>query len=563
MLTIFLLVVLAFLLIPRPFPWILKRLGLLVLAAGFVLAVGLAFENSSQLTLTLTALDQKNESAEGTEVWLEKVIIDGQEHDPRDLFTGDWLAEEGWLKWRSYDKDAENHHTLTAILRRGGKLQLVFDSCKWRGMVKNEADGRSYTLDTFAPTDKPRTKTQTFELKTEATFFQINRSGLLRILIVCLTLTAALFMGVRTLKRKRQGLPVFQSELKTDGSRELWLDVLKIISAFFIVQIHTVGSGYQSNFGAAGWWPAHFLNVVPRFAVPLFMMISGALLFGREIQLDKALKKAGKTIILLLFWNLVYLMINRLSWNKDDIWQQILAIPVKRQFSGHLWYIYFVVWMYLFSPILSVLYRVLNVKQRLYFVVLTLIVPGVLDLYNSWFGFGGASPIQSWQLYMVPSYAGLMLLGRLIYDEAGRFGHAGLCGLLFTLTGFAGAFFLTAAYCKEHGSSHDLFISENRLFIVMYAAGVFLLGRSVSQGLDQMPQKTAQMTVYLSKRSLGIYLFHCVLITLLPQLPYFEPMLAESHYSLYTLLRVCVYFVISVYCVILMSEIPVLKKTVM
>lgn len=562
LLTIFLLVILAFLLIPKPFSWVLKRLMLFLLAAGCVLALGTVFGNPGQQRLTVTALDQKNENAEGTEIWLSKVIIEGKEYEAQSFFTGSWLADEGWLKWRSYDKDAGDHRTLTASIPQGGNIQLVFDTCKWRGLAKIEVNGKSFTVDTYDRQDKPGTQTQIFAVNTEASFFSLTRKGVLRLIIVCLTAAAALCTGVRALRRKKQGLPVFQTELKPGGGRELWLDVLKLVSAFFIVQIHIINPEYQSDFGSAGWWSTHFLYVIPRFSVPLFMMISGVLLFGREIPIEKALKKGGKTVVLLFVWNFIYLIISRFSWNEDDIWRQILTIPVK-QFSGHLWYIYFLVWMYLFSPILSAMYRVLSVKQRLYFVILTLIAPGILDLYNSWFGFGGASPIQSWQLYLVPSYAGLMVLGRLLYDEAGRFKYIWLCGLVFTLAGFAGAFFLTAAYCKTYGASHDLFISENRLFIVLFAAGVFLMAKSISQRLNSMPQKAAQMVSYLSKRSLGIYLFHCILPTLLPQLPYFESLLAESHYSFYTLLRVCVYFVISVYCVVLMSEIPVLKKTVM
>ncbi len=564
LITIFLTSALVILLVPKPFRWTLKRLFLLFLIAALTMAIGVVFARTAETAVTITALKEKNESAEGTEIWLQKVIVDGEEYAPDELFSGDWAKEDGWLKWRAYDKDADSKRKLTGSIPRGSEIQLVFDACKWRGLAELETERGSYTIDTFAPTDKPKTQIKIFDFSTPPQIHKVSGKVVLQTVIAGLTALAICSMAIKAAIRKRKGMPLVPAESKGLEKREIWLDVLKIVSAFFIVQIHTVGGGYQSSFGSDGWWTVHFLNVIPRFAVPVFMMISGVLLLGREIPIGKAAKKAGKAVVLLVGWNLVYLLLNRLLRdNNADVWKEILAIPVKRQFSGHLWYIYFLVWMYLFNPVLSSLYRALSVRERCFFVLITLLIPGALDLYNSWYSFGGASPIQSWQLYMVPSYAGLMVLGRLLYDEAGKIRFKWLLGMFCTVVGFSGAYFLTAAYCKTRGASSDLFMSENRLFIVIFAMGVFLLAAALSGWLNGMSGGGKRVIVFISKRSLGIYLFHVIPIWTMSKIPIFDELLSSSHSAVYTLLKCGVYFLISIYCVAAMSEIPVLKKAVM
>ena len=379
-----------------------------------------------------------------------------------------------------------------------------------------------------------------------------------------LTLTAAFFVLLEAWKRKNQGPPIVDKTEKVEDSREIWLDLLKVVSAFFIVMIHAVGSGYQKTFGTGVWRAFLILNVLPRFAVPVFMMVSGALMLGKEISIKKAVRKAGKTAFLLVVWNLFYLFLRCALWGEmDNLWQQIFAIPVKRQFSGHLWYIYFLVWMYLFAPVLGSLYRALSRNKRFYLVCITLLVPGVLDLYNNWFSFGGQTLLASYQLYMVPSYVGLMVLGRLIYDEFSKVRYAGLVGMCMSIIGFGGTVLLTECYCKLEGKASDLLISENKLLIVLFSTGIFLLAASQSARLVQMPKKGKCLVVFLSKRALGIYLFHAMVIWLLPTFRFAEHTFTCSSSAMEALLCIILYYVISVYCVSAMSKIPLIREFVM
>ena len=562
-LIVVLFLVLGILLISKPVHWGWKRLAQLALLSVFALAAVVLFRDTTS-TLTLTALNEKNEKSEATEVWLTSVIANGEKIAPEKLFSGDWVREAGCLKWRSYAPDADLHRTLTAKISGGESIQLFFDSCKWRGRVRIDCGKGSTVLDTYDANDQPGTKTLSFDVSAPAEVKQFNSRQALFLGIAGLTLAAVFFMLLDAWKGKKKGLPVFNSEECTVGNREIWLDILKVVSGFFIVMIHSVGAGYQKTFGTDAWTGFLILNVLPRFAVPVFMMESGVLMLGKEIPLEKALRKAGKAVILLVFWNVFYMSLRQVMLeNSESLWHQIAAIPVKRQFSGHLWYIYFLVWMYLFAPVLSTLYRAMTKTARIYFVCITLLVPGVLDFYNSWFSLGGQTALESFQLYMVPSYAGLMVLGRLLYEEVSNIRYAHLVGLGVTALGFGNALFLTFSYCKAHNRAAEPFIYENKLFAVLFAAGVFLLFASQAEKMKCLPEPVKCFVVYLSKRALGIYFFHQVAIWALPNFEFAGITIDCTHNAFEALLCITLYYVISAYCVAAMSKIPILKKLTM
>ena len=64
--------------------------------------------------------------------------------------------------------------------------------------------------------------------------------------------------------------------------RLVWIDLLKIISIFFVVLLHTSAFGVYQGVAANGWWVANFYDSLARISVPLFVMASGALLLEKQ-----------------------------------------------------------------------------------------------------------------------------------------------------------------------------------------------------------------------------------------------------------------------------------------
>lgn len=130
----------------------------------------------------------------------------------------------------------------------------------------------------------------------------------------------------------------------TKNNRNFSLDMLKLLLSFLIVIHHTPS-------------PFHdFVTPLTTCAVPIFFMVSGYLVFGREITIDRT-KKNAKRILMIFCWSLVlfffwYLIRHGVIYkpNYKDILLFVLAN--NEPLSGHLWYLMAYVYALLFILIL-------------------------------------------------------------------------------------------------------------------------------------------------------------------------------------------------------------------
>jgi surface polysaccharide O-acyltransferase-like enzyme len=89
-----------------------------------------------------------------------------------------------------------------------------------------------------------------------------------------------------------------------------WINNLRLIAMFAVIVLHTASPLLFAYKGTSlqGWLVGDIYNALVRFAVPVFVMITGALLFHREYELGDFLKKRiGRLILPFFFWSLVYI----------------------------------------------------------------------------------------------------------------------------------------------------------------------------------------------------------------------------------------------------------------
>lgn len=559
LLNVGLLVVVLILLYPRSLGGTIKKaLPVAAVFAGMmVIAAYCLYSGNEWNYLEIRALDQKNSSAEGTEVWLQSVRIDGVDYAPEDIFSEGWFSEKGYLKWRSYDQPFELSRSITANIPAEAMVDLIFDTCKWRGLVEvKRSKAFSFSIDCYTDSD--------YEVGRNVSYLESRSLDGLRIpgkgMFLMIFAVLAVLAGVFTLCGKG-ALP---TEKVQYPPREVWLDILKVFSAFLIVIIHTVGGRFNTNPAENEVWGGYlFLNTVTLCAVPLFLMISGILLLGKQPKPEKVICNVKKALLLLIVWNIAYILLNHILWGgQKDIAEMILDLPFSRGPSEHLWYSYFMVWMYLFHPALCVFYRALSRWQRAYFVAITLIIPGVLDFYQKFFARNGSDILCSAQLCMTPAYMGMMVLGRLIYEEIKTHRSAVPVSLLAMAVGFGGAMLATQSASISQSVGTDRFLMETQLFPVCYAAGVLALAaacQSLPEGLSDTAKRFWER---LSRMSLGIYFFHCAVIWTLGDFRFAGFLITRDGGFWEALFCAAVYYVLSVVCVAMMTRIPGLRRLV-
>ena len=112
--------------------------------------------------------------------------------------------------------------------------------------------------------------------------------------------------------------------------RVLYYDALRIFAAFFVILIHVTAEQYSTDHSALSWYINWGYNRFSRWAVPVFCMVTGALMLHRELKITTVYKKNILHIAsLLLFWGLYYWLVPT-----RDFTVAALLNAVKSLFSG-------------------------------------------------------------------------------------------------------------------------------------------------------------------------------------------------------------------------------------
>lgn len=141
-------------------------------------------------------------------------------------------------------------------------------------------------------------------------------------------------------------------------------DCLRVLAALAVIWLH-VSSGVATtrpDLASSGWWTGNVADAFSRWCVPVFVMISGALLLeqpGNAAPLPFYRKRAWRLLPPLLFWSAVYLLYRSYSETSFSG-----SVAVRSVLAGapyfHLWYLCMIVGLYLFTPFLTVLVTALQ-----------------------------------------------------------------------------------------------------------------------------------------------------------------------------------------------------------
>ena len=149
-----------------------------------------------------------------------------------------------------------------------------------------------------------------------------------------------------------------------------WPDRLRIIATVMVITIH-VTSPTLEQFGTVepgGWWAANWWNSLTRPAVPLFVMLSGYLLFAKDYPLGDFLRKRfTRVLIPAFFWLLVFSLYNYFANGTPRTAGELFRSLVSGPVYFHLWFIYMIIGLYLVYPILRPWVRTADDRSFWYF----------------------------------------------------------------------------------------------------------------------------------------------------------------------------------------------------
>lgn len=188
--------------------------------------------------------------------------------------------------------------------------------------------------------------------------------------------------------------------------KQVWIESLRIFALFWVIYNHTAGFGY-SLYENAALSPVEtavnlLLCVFCRVSVPLFLMISGALLLGRDEPIKKTTRRIFRMVILIVVVvcaNYAYYFSIHHEYANNI--HSILDF-VKELYGGTNLCTYYL-WLYLGFLICLPLLREIAKKRELivYTAVIYLVLQEILPVFELRFG---------WASFNLRAYGGIFAL---------------------------------------------------------------------------------------------------------------------------------------------------------
>ncbi|OAN16940.1 hypothetical protein A3K86_08360 [Photobacterium jeanii] len=278
-----------------------------------------------------------------------------------------------------------------------------------------------------------------------------------------------------------------------------FFDLLRCVAAVAVVVIHVLGP-YRDQLGEIANWDwavAIGFNSVSRWAVPVFIMLTGALMLSDRRDFDLKYyvqRRLGKVLLPFLVWSLFYALLSGLSLTGFDgnvVQQTVLALPVHETYY-HLGFFYYFIPLYLVIPFLAWWTRR---ADQTAVQAITLLWLGLTVL----FFFDVEGP---WQHELV-LYSGYLLWGYCLfhYQWPTRGWLIGLGVVMAVLTCYG----VISESLAQGEYTVGRWLSYKTINTALIAAMVFVVGRYVGERLPERPQ---QWVSFVSRYSLGIYLLH-------------------------------------------------------
>ena len=162
------------------------------------------------------------------------------------------------------------------------------------------------------------------------------------------------------------------------NKRIVELDVLRVIAIIAVVVMHCTGAvqKYYSNGVDTTFLVTNIPNALSRFAVPLFVMISGRLMINGGHGYDYFIKKSVHYMGVFLFLNFLYslFLIEIPSGAYGNI-KALLVNTVTDSLVGwfHFWFLFLICGLYAINPIIEVFVNHLSESVKRYYIIISIV----------------------------------------------------------------------------------------------------------------------------------------------------------------------------------------------
>lgn len=289
--------------------------------------------------------------------------------------------------------------------------------------------------------------------------------------------------------------------------RENSFDYLRVISMFMVIIVH-VSNVYSRSYGVISDWNyivSLIFNTISRVSVPIFLMISGALLLDRKFDFQKYWKRIVKFFLLIVVWDSIYLY-----WEYfylGNLYEPLYKLLFE-PFRAHLWFLYTIIILYLLQPIMKIVLDKCN-KTMKYILLGIWVVFSTLSLFNSTIA----------NVFTLFSYMGYFIVGKYIYDfvkQHVKEKHNNPLMIIMVICMIV-SISLNFLFSLKYDNFYNLFFAYRTPFIMIASMAFFAFV------VTNYKKENPKLLEVLSEGSLGVYLIHGIFLDIaVRNFPYYS-----------------------------------------
>lgn len=281
---------------------------------------------------------------------------------------------------------------------------------------------------------------------------------------------------------------------------------MRVISCIMVIAIHVCNIYNRAfpNISQIDYSIAAVINSFSRISVPIFFMVSGALMASRQPNVKKSLDRFLKYFIITVFWCAFYFIWGVTYLDKTFDYHDILTTPT----SKHLWFLYALLSIYLALPLIQTLIR--NLPDKILYYMLTLFGVSVFGGYI--LDFLGISVKYPIAIISENQYLFFFILGYVLYSKKDKIiiktkhivGLFAVCGVLVAIC--------TCLMSFTQNAHKDVFFQYRNPMLVLASMSAFIIMLKFPKSI---PQPWEKFVSHVSDNSFGIYVFHAVFLNII------------------------------------------------
>lgn len=286
-------------------------------------------------------------------------------------------------------------------------------------------------------------------------------------------------------------------------SRDISLDTIRLLAIILVIFIHISAKGFGSL--SQHWWAINFFESISRISVPLFLMVTGALLLNRESSIKTTARRIWRVGVPLIVWSILYLYWFRHTGTEVKHW---ITTIVRAPVVPHFWYLYTLLGAYLFLPVMIGFCKISDNNSKTFTMAMWFIGASIVPTV---YAITGKEYVGiNWGFLSL--YAGYIILGAMALELKKATNRMIILSTVIWAISTLLIAVLTWKHSLKIGMANETFYAYTSPFVVTGAVSAFYSLRAIITKISSHRFFPSAAIEKLGQVNFGVYLIHVMVM---------------------------------------------------